>query len=195
MVNFSNGKAFFAMNLLNSNIIGYFLLLIFIFQVIYKIKKKEFNAIKMITLFIFYIYIFGLVSVTLFPISLFGGNDPIYSYGFGKQHDISLDILGFIQNGYFQNIGNTILLAPLVYFIAILEEKFSKLKMAFLLAFFTSLSIETLQLIMSYFYLGNRIFDIDDILFNTFGGVVLGLLLYQITNWLFSNQIKLARKK
>ncbi len=40
-----------------------------------------------------------------------------------------------------------------------------------------SLAIECTQLIMSFFYFGNRIFDVNDLLFNTIGGAM-GYLLY-----------------
>lgn len=40
-----------------------------------------------------------------------------------------------------------------------------------------SLTIECTQLIMSFFYFGNRIFDVNDLLFNTIGGAM-GYLLY-----------------
>ena len=45
-------------------------------------------------------------------------------------------------------------------------------------SFFTSLTIETSQLILSYFYLEHRLFDINDLLQNTLGGLaVFGLFL------------------
>ena len=37
--------------------------------------------------------------------------------------------------------------------------------------FFCSLGIETIQLIMSFFYLGNRVFDVNDLFFNTIGSI------------------------
>lgn len=67
--------------------------------------------------------------------------------------------------------GNLIMLLPLTIFASLLWPRLATWKKMLKLAFFTSLTIETSQLILSYFYLEHRLFDINDLLQNTLGGL------------------------
>ncbi|TPR23453.1 hypothetical protein DY102_03830 [Apilactobacillus timberlakei] len=58
-----------------------------------------------------------------------------------------------------------------------------------IVGFLSTLLIETLQLILNYFYLGYRVFDINDIILN-FIGYILGLIIYIIIKFIFSRKIK-----
>jgi glycopeptide antibiotics resistance protein len=67
--------------------------------------------------------------------------------------------------------GNLIMLLPLTIFISLLWPHLASWKKMLKISFFTSLTIETSQLIFSYFYLEHRLFDLNDLLQNTLGGL------------------------
>lgn len=71
--------------------------------------------------------------------------------------------------------------------MALHEKKFTKWLSNFLGLVLISLTIEFSQLILNYFYLGDRVFDINDLLLNSIGGL-LGLGAYKIVNKFFKNK-------
>jgi len=77
------------------------------------------------------------------------------------------------------------LILPLSIIVAYLWPiKFSCAGPNIALGFLTTLGIETIQLLMSFFYLGNRTFDVNDLILNSLG-YLLGFLIYKITKPLF----------
>lgn len=69
-------------------------------------------------------------------------------------------------------VGNLVMLIPLTLFISLLWEDKATLKKMFTISFLTSLTIETSQLLLSYIYLEHRLFDLNDLLQNTLGGLI-----------------------
>lgn len=99
------------------------------------------------------------------------------AHGFGYFDDIEWHPLAMYKSIYtatsqYTIIGNIIMLVPLTFFVCILWKNTASLKKMFILAIFTSLTIETSQLILSYFYLEHRLFDLNDLLQNTLGGLL-----------------------
>ncbi|KRN28031.1 VanZ family protein [Liquorilactobacillus mali] len=74
-------------------------------------------------------------------------------------------------------VGNLVMLIPLTLFISLLWENKATFKKMFAISFLTSLTIESSQLLLSYIYLEHRLFDINDLLQNTLGGVI-GFLIF-----------------
>ncbi|EJE99307.1 VanZ family protein [Liquorilactobacillus mali] len=74
-------------------------------------------------------------------------------------------------------VGNMVMLIPLTIFISLLWEDKATFKKMLVISFLTSLTIESSQLLLSYVYLEHRLFDINDLLQNTLGGVI-GFLIF-----------------
>ncbi|WP_369347171.1 VanZ family protein [Amylolactobacillus amylophilus] len=68
-------------------------------------------------------------------------------------------------------------------------KKSRSFKYSILLVLFSTVAIEIIQLVMNYFYLGNRIFDIGDVILNTTGGLLGFALLSAITPILRKTEI------
>lgn len=77
-----------------------------------------------------------------------------------------------------QNVMNIFLLFPLMLGVVALCPKLRTWQRATLLAFIISLCIETTQIVVDLLYNANRVFEIDDLWTNTFGGL-LAFLAYQ----------------
>lgn len=153
-----------------------------------QIKNKNINW-KRLLINIFYLtYIWLLLDITLFPIFLFSYNTAPYTLGLGRQVFINLQ-LNVLQNYLpLQVIGNILLLAPLSFFVAVFNQKYTYFWNNLFLMFLCTLGIEIAQLIMSFFYLGNRTFDVNDLLLNTTGSI-LGFAFFKLIDHFFSKEI------
>lgn len=180
--------------LINGTIFVYILIIVWVIYIIRAILYKNINIKRTFTYFLFSIYICVLFITTLTPIGIFLPGNIVYKFGFGQQYLANFNIMDVFTDGKFQIAGNIIMLTPFVYFMAILNYKFTSLKNAILTAFIVSLTIETIQLIGEYFYFSDRIFDINDIILNTLGGFV-GFVLYKITDRIFNKEIDSIRKE
>ncbi len=144
------------------------------------IAKKRVTFMRISGLVIFFIYIYALIKVTIFPMMIFKWGSRAYRYGFGKQFLANLNVLELLQYTLIQVLGNIILLLPLSILVAFLwPSKFSAFKPNIVLGLLVTLGIETTQLIMSFFYLGSRTFDVNDLILNTLG-YLLGFSIYKI---------------
>ncbi|WP_374211485.1 VanZ family protein [Lactobacillus sp. ESL0791] len=146
-------------------------------------KQQHFSLKRILLLILFLLYLWLLLDITLFPILLFPPNSGPFKLGLGRQFFINLIFYVFPMYRPRQLIGNLILLAPLSFFAAIFKTRYRKFGNNLRLMFLSSLLIESLQLIFNIFYLGNRIFDVNDILLNTLGSI-LGFLFFKLLNLL-----------
>ena len=126
-------------------------------------NNKKFCLHKEVLSLIFIVYILCLYHVVTFQDVNYGINNfipfkEIFRYPIGSSN--------FIKNV----IGNITLFIPFGFFSSYyLKNK--KMLTPFILSLITSLTIESVQ-----FYIG-RVFDIDDIILNTLGGII-GFLFY-----------------
>jgi glycopeptide antibiotics resistance protein len=74
-------------------------------------------------------------------------------------------------------LGNLVLLLPLGVFLPMLWSKFRYFKKTVLVGVTVSLSIELVQLALSFLGLSGRIADIDDLILNSIG-VLIGYFIY-----------------
>ncbi|WEV51837.1 VanZ family protein [Lactobacillus sp. ESL0731] len=182
MVNIS-GKWYVAPIEINGTMLLPIFLFVFIFIAIRQFKNKQFKLVKILLIGSLLIYLWMLIDVTIFPIPLFlNGSLPIEKYGKQLFINLRFDVLGTYLP--LQLIGNIILLAPLSFFVAMLNDKYAKLWNNLGLMFLSSLLIESTQLTLSFFYLGNRIFDVNDLLLNTLGSM-LGFVFFKFCNKIF----------
>ena len=135
------------------------------------------------------IYIWVLLSMTVLPITIPTGRTPIREI-MVHQQPWNLKPLSLIIPQYYnmmagqsgaarQFIGNILLLFPFGLLLPLLFQSMRKWYMVFIVGFFTTVLIETLQLGLRIMGMGARSFDVDDIILNTLG-VILGYLIYKI---------------
>lgn len=182
-----SGKWYVAPLELNDSVMIPFFILILVVTIIREVRNHKFSWKRIALFFTFLVYLYFLLSITLFPISLFPINSKIFSLGLGKQTLINWD-LGALQNySRLQVIGNILLLVPLSFYVALFKKKYRKFRNNFLLMCLSTLGIEITQLILSFFYLGNRIFDVNDLILNSLGSI-LGFGLYKLVVFFRKNK-------
>lgn len=148
------------------------------------LNKQDKNKIMIITNWIFFIlYIILLVTLVLFD-TMFGRNiDNIFitkiSFNIIPFKSILEYIFSFVNHTKNSNIiitnllGNLIAFTPFAFFLPLLINKFDNFKKLFVIILMIVISVETLQLITA-----RGIFDIDDVILNVTGALVM----YQILN-------------
>ncbi|MGH1283843.1 VanZ family protein [Bacillus toyonensis] len=157
-------------------------------------NKKHVNWWKELIRFLFVVYIFMVVAVTLFPL-------PIGFPSSAENLSRSVNIIPFasifkdigqIGSAYDGDVlfmiglivrnvgGNVLLLMPLGFLAPFIWDTYKKIKNTILLGFTISVSIELLQLIESLFSGSARITDIDDVICNVLGSII-GYFIYKIT--------------
>ena len=87
---------------------------------------------------------------------------------------------------FLQNALNILLLFPLIFQLLYLMPGLRNTKKVIWFSFLLSLGIECTQLVLDFFFDFNRVFEIDDLWTNTFGGY-LAWLLYKL---LHKNKIR-----
>ncbi len=146
-------------------------------------KKGSFSLEREVALNIFFIYIFCLMGVTLFPLRIMLERQYVWVSVnvipvVGTIQDIAITTKDPVMHSYMikfwiKNIaGNLILLLPLGILVPILWSEFNSAVKTTVLAFCLSLSIEVLQLASAYVGNIGRAFDVDDILLNTVGAYI-----------------------
>ncbi|WP_289761714.1 hypothetical protein [Lactobacillus intestinalis] len=80
-----NNKWYVAPIQLNSSFLLPIILILFLLPIIKQVRAKKIKWKKDIIYGLFLIYIWILLSITLFPIPLFGSGAKVYTLGFGKQ--------------------------------------------------------------------------------------------------------------
>lgn len=178
-----NGHMYLSEYLLDSEAAFIILLPIFIF-LCFKLKKQNrMTLVRFSELFLFFIYLHFVIGLTLFPINIISPTNKIFKLGFGHQYLGNLNILTLFDADSYQIFGNIALLFPLAIFVASLF-KIDTFKRSLIIGLAATFSIEIMQFIMNYFYLGNRTFDVDDLVFNTLG-YLLGFLAYKLIAKIF----------
>lgn len=71
-----------------------------------------------------------------------------------------------------QNVANIFLLFPLILALCLLRPDVRQLKKVVVVSFLMSLTIETSQAILDLLFDFNRVFEIDDLITNTVGGIL-----------------------
>jgi glycopeptide antibiotics resistance protein len=155
-------------------------------------KKISYRA--ELILFLFYIYLISVMSLTIIPL-------PFTRFNFSRGGINLIPIVNTINDlkdtfsnhaiiptdHSFQNLfGNIILFIPLGIFLPILSYRYRSIATVVICAFICSVSIETVQFIERQFEI-YRFVDIDDVILNTLGAI----LGFVIINNLFLKHDKL----
>lgn len=157
-------------------------------QIFILIKKKrglKINKVAQLTILLFYAYIIGVLSLTIFPLPFARFKKP--------NHGINIIPVLYTVKGLlemprsvnktlaeehnFENLaGNIILFMPLGIFVPLLFPAYRTINRVLVIAALCSVSIELTQLIERQFEI-YRIVDIDDVILNTSGAVIGFMLL------------------
>lgn len=173
-------------------------LFLFIYIIIDSFKNKRNNLIRRL---IFYSFIFYLINVAHFTI---GGivvppqkevsaiNIQIIPFYFIKDifHIYKMNgINWFFWNAIKLSFYNFILLIPLGIYLSLIFKETS-LKNVIFISFIVSLTIELIQLLLTYMgLLIGRSFDVDDLLLNTVGGAI-GFVIIELIKKFFIEKMR-----
>ena len=174
-----DGKSFSPDYLLNTPLL---FLPVFIILLLVRIRASmrthHICITKELIIFSFLYYLYQLLNHTIFPIFWFTDRSTLPAFGqtlFFENQPLFL-FSNFNYYSLYNIIGNLLLLFPMSFYLCLFVKRPAMIKNTITI-FFLSLFIECLQLMMTYFYFGDRIFDITDLLLNTLGGFM-GYLLY-----------------
>ncbi|MEN8649000.1 VanZ family protein [Bacillus cereus group sp. BceL062] len=143
-------------------------------------KNNKFPFIISLYRYSFVIYAIFLIKYVFFPIHILF-NSTIEStidmyYQLIPFKSISKEI--FVTNNWIQIIGNVLLLFPLGVYLGLLNKKAINLKYVLKMIILTTITIEIIQFIIDLLTgFPNRLFDVDDIILNVFGGLIGWILL------------------
>jgi glycopeptide antibiotics resistance protein len=163
--------------MLEINILTFFITMLvawILFRLIVNVKAKKVNIAREVIMQFFFVYVSCLIAVTFFEFRVF-----FTSWHFSANLSPFTETIAMLKGARLGTsliniLGNLILLAPFGFFLPTLNKAFRKFYKILLAVFFVSLSIELLQYMLMV-----RLFDVDDLIFNTIG-VVFGYLVYLI---------------
>lgn len=150
--------------------------------VIYSVNKKNGRKISNKAewlLFIFYLYIVCVLTLTVIPMPFNRLEDsegginivPLVNTIINSERAIKWPNFPFARHTFQNVIGNIILFIPLGIFVPFFSYKYRSLPHVIVLAFICSCSIEITQLIERFFGI-YRFVDIDDVILNTTGAIL-----------------------
>ncbi len=153
-----------------------------------KRKKIALDFKREVLLWIFFLYIICVFSITFFPLNIIIGEERRWvSYNIIPVVGTVREVSNITDNAVMHNfmikfwikniIGNILLLMPLGVLLPMLRDRFKSTVRTVIFGFLFSLGIESVQLLSGYIGNIGRAFDIDDIILNTLG-VWIGVLLY-----------------
>ena len=168
-------------------VIAYILFIVYRLFAVFVLKKPRYTIEKSIYVLAAFVYLIGVISMTLFPIP----TDPLLIHdraaaGFQETNNLLpfntiKDVLtgSSLSVTVYQLGGNIILLFPLGCFLPLLFNRMRRAKRVIIAGFIASLIIETSQFtISSMIGLTYRSFDVDDLVLNTIGTAI-GYLFYK----------------
>lgn len=156
---------------------------IFIGLAIYLLNKKNRDKINLFFYVLLCYYIARTLSITLLPLPLSDLAKEMYMHqNIPMINFIPLEGITHLDNTIIRQwILNIIMLIPFGFLIPLTFKASNlTLKKILVLSIVFSLSIEICQLCISYFWIGNgyRLCDINDLIFNTLGGLTGYLILF-----------------
>lgn len=177
--------------LLEKSILTAFISFIIYFISLLFLNKKNKLTLKYgICFTLMYVYAVLVFHITILPLPLDkSGVESLSMFVTGNYINIIpfKDISGYGWFSFFRQIvGNIIMFMPYGFLLQSITKNTQNIKTVAISAFKVSLLIETLQLIICTFIIKApfRIFDINDLIMNTFGAIV-GYIMYKNLKILF----------
>ncbi|GEM_PF-4059505 len=154
-----------------------------LYRIYHNVKSKGINVRREILLNLLYFYVIILMGVTFFPFQItLGSLFPLEING--EILTRTLDLMAVPSIFYMNLFGNIVLFMPLGILISLLKEGKNNFFKAIFLGFILSLTIESCQLFIDY-----RIFDVDDLIFNTIG-YMMGYTIYLLYKMVRLKEVK-----
>jgi|GEM_PF-2835609 len=137
-------------------------------------SRPHWRELLLATLWVMYGY--AVLSVTLFPIAL--------SLRPGSPIVIQLSLADLFTWAPFQTFGNFALLMPLAWLLAMSHQQFRRFWPNLAACLMVSLSIESVQLLLTWLGVINRSFDVVDLLLNGLGALISFVGYKKASRWL-----------
>lgn len=162
-----------------------FLVSILLYSILFiYLKKSQYNLKRIFYITLLYFYGVIVFHITILPLPLDEIGVESLQMSSSNNHYVNLiPFIDFLQMGKFsfirQVIGNIVMFVPLGFLLPLSFKKCENVKNLIKYSFSTSLTIELLQLIICIFLIKApyRVWDINDLLLNSFGSL-LGYVLY-----------------
>jgi len=174
-----------------------------LFRIAFNVWKKRRNELfslrKEIFLSVFFLYVVGVVAITVIPLPFTEFRNPTANdFNVTPIINTARELLAtfkprtrYMTGHLLKNIlGNLVLLMPLGVFLPIFSIRFYSLKRVLSVAFLCSLLIEIIQYV-SKFFGSYRSVDIDDVILNTTGALIGFFIFDKILMRLFNAQVVL----
>lgn len=166
-------------------------LVFYILLFVFKLKRKSLKEIFWATL----IFIYGVlvVHVTLLPLPLDKIGSEMLRISSGPNYINLIPLVDLKDYNFYsfvrQMICNIIMFLPLGFLLPVYSSNFLNIKNTIKASFLISLFIESLQLLISFLFIHGafRIFDVNDLIMNTLGGLI-GFLVYTNLKFLLSSK-------
>lgn len=175
--------------MLNALLFQFVSVIVYIAVLISGIKKKI-SLSRHILIFLFFVYIVNLVSITLFPLPIQKEEiEYMVKCHFLKNNFVPFkSIIELIKDprtaSFRQVFGNIVLFIPMGFLVPLLFNKMSTLRKVVLVGFISSFTVEFLQFLISFIIGATyKITDIDDIILNTIGTII-GFILFRFAQFL-----------
>lgn len=154
-------------------------IILFVYGYYRYIYKKETNKNKLIFKTLFYLYLIGVLFVTILPLDFQFFKLDNYTYFSANNFIHPFEDLLKGRSGALRGIIlNIIMLIPFGFLYPLTTKKSSIIN-CFMQGLFFILGIEILQMLLSLFCIGFRTFDITDVIVNT-TGVLIGWVIYKV---------------
>lgn len=147
----------------------------------YKFNKNS-NKEKML-ISVFYLYLCCVLYVTILPLDLTPDFKWTYHESVPVDYGNIIPFEDLLENrhGAMKSIMlNILMTVPFGFLISIIFLKVNFVKVI-VSTFLLSLCIELFQLLTTIFLLNHRLFDVTDLITNTFGGII-GYFVYKLMN-------------
>jgi glycopeptide antibiotics resistance protein len=148
------------------------------------LKKNKYSLQSIFGITLLYFYGIIVFHVTILPLPLDKlGVESLQMMATNRNYINLIPIIDFIEYDKYsfikQVIGNIFMFMPLGILFPLVFKKCNNIKILIKYSFFISLFIEILQLVICLFLIKApfRVFDINDLILNTFGAI-LGYILY-----------------
>jgi glycopeptide antibiotics resistance protein len=144
-----------------------------LYRALGKTWRKPHSLRREIAVHSMFVYLLGVVKLTFTPLNfnLFHTNRVISLVPFVESIRMLQNVN--LSTSLYNLVGNLVMLVPLGFLLAYIYPRARSVRSITLYSFGLSLSIESLQYLSA-----TRIFDIDDIILNTLGGVIGYLFFY-----------------
>ncbi|GAA5417516.1 hypothetical protein Pryu01_02590 [Paraliobacillus ryukyuensis] len=154
-------------------------------------RKRYFHFLREFILNAFFVYLLAVSYVTMEP--FYFTNEIAIDGAIRFDTHLFYNLLhmaeGYIVLKLLYTVGNILLFVPLGMFIPYLFKHTNHFLVILLLGFFSSLTIELIQM----FFTPTRLATVDDLFFNTTGAII-GYLLFVILRTSYYKTIQLVRK-